>query len=96
MIGDGESWYWHGPEPPDKPAKDWGRNPYEHLFLLYGNGACDVHCDACAWTRARATRQRTDLGYGYQVAPTRLVDGDHMFLAAAKISWEGDLREEKR
>lgn len=95
MIDGERDWFWHGPEPPNLPAKDWGKNPYTHECDLYSS--CTEECQACAWMRARANRQREDFGYG--VASTgvaKLVDGDHLFLAAAKISWEGDTREENR
>ncbi len=83
--------FWHGPAPPMRvPARGWGKNPYEHLYALDGRGSCDSACEACAWNRARALKQRED--FGSPTPPIIPTADDLKFLAELKVRWEGDKR----
>ena len=83
---------WHGfPPPMNTPAQYWGRNPHAHDYVEDGHGACESDCPCCAWNKARALKQREDLGFpAKSYAPTA---DDMKFLADLKISWYGDDRK---
>jgi hypothetical protein len=84
--------FWHGPEPPMRvPARDWLKNPYEHMpQVAMPGGGCDEECEACKWNRARALKEREDLGLPPK--PVELTHLDRVFLALLQVAWDGDNR----
>lgn len=71
---------------------DSNSNPFTHQ--LFESGYCTENCPACEWyNRQKHLKMRENLGY--PPATIELTSGDLSLLAAAKISWSGDLRTPK-